>query len=72
LDGSEKRQKALAEAEQKRKKTVETAISAAQAQGLAEAEVLKKQTQKQHQQLHEKAAGKMPMAATKVINHLKG
>lgn len=67
-----KRVNELAEAEQERKKAIESAVAGAQSEGLAETKKLKAQAEKQRQQLCEKAAGKMAGAVAKVMDYLKG
>ncbi len=62
----------LAQAEVERKKAVESAISAARSQGLAEAENLKAKAERERQPLREKAAERMAGAATKVMDYLRG
>ena len=71
-EGRSKRLAALAEAEQQRKKTIESTVSAARSQGLAEAQKLKEQAAKQRQQLRQKTESKMSAAVTKVVSYLKG
>jgi len=71
-EGRKKRQAALAEAEQQRKKAIESALTTAKADGLAEAQKLKEQARKERQQLRQKAEGKISAAAAKVMDYLKG
>ena len=71
-EGRSKRLAALAEAEQQRKKTIESAVSTARSQGLAETQRLGEQAAKQRQQLRQKTESKMSAAVTKVVSYLKG
>jgi len=66
------RRQALIQAEQDRKKAIEAAVAQAEMQGLAEAEVIKSEAEKQRQQLREGTAGKMGSAVAKVMDYLKG
>ena len=71
-EGREKRLAALAEAEQQRKKAIESALAAAKADGLAEANKLKDQAHKDRRRLRQKAEGKIDAAVAKVMDYLKG
>lgn len=71
-EARKKRQASVVEAEQQRRKAIESATDAAKAQGLAEAQNLKEQAKKTRQQLWQKAEGKIPTAAEKVVGYLKG
>ena len=62
----------LAQAEQERKEVIESAISAAEAEGAAEVEELKKQAEDKQNQLRESVSGKMAGATSKVMDYLKG
>ena len=62
----------LEQAGEQRKQAIETAQSDAEAQGLAEIKKLKLQAQKERRKLHDKVAGKLAGAATKVMDCLKG
>lgn len=66
------RRQTLAEAEQKRKKTIEAAVAAAQSQAIAEVENLKSQAEKQQQHLRKSTNGKMEGAIAKVMDYLRG
>ena len=70
-EGRARRFSALAEAEQKRRKTIESAVAAARSQGLAEAQRLKEQAEKNRQQLRERTEDRISAAATKVVSFLK-
>lgn len=71
-EGRANRRRLLAEAEQERKKAIETAVAAAQLQGHAEIEKLKTQAGEKQRHLRDKAAGKMAPAVAKVMDYLKG
>ena len=66
------RLKRIEEAERQRKKAIEAALSAAKKQGLVEVDNLKAKAEKQRQQLHDKAADKIPAATAKVMEQLRG
>lgn len=68
--GRTNRLKASQQAEQQRKKTVEAAVAAAQAEGLAEIEKLKTQAEKKRRQLRDKVADKMTGATARVMDYL--
>jgi len=61
----------LAQVEQERKKAIESAVSAAQAQGAVEVKALKSQAEKTRKQLRSKVAGKMAAASAKIIDYLR-
>lgn len=63
---------ALAKADQERKQAIQTAVTAAESQGLAEIEELKAKAETGRQQLREAVGGKMAAAVTKIMDHLKG
>lgn len=71
-NGRDSRKKALAEAEQQRKKAIDTAVATARSQGLSEAEQLKAEAQKQRKQLREKTSGKITKASKRVMDYLRG
>ncbi len=60
------------QAEQDRKKAIESAVAKAESEGLAEIEKLKSQAEKALQQLYDKSKLKMAGAATKVIGRIRG
>jgi len=70
-EGRKKRQAAVAEAELQRNRAIESAVAAAQSQGLAEARNLKEQAAKHRRQLRQRVEGKMAAAAAKVMDYLK-
>ncbi len=63
---------AQAEAEDQRNKAIEDSVSAAQTQGLAEVQELKAQAGNDRQQLSDKAKTRIPAAAAKVTDYLRG
>ena len=71
-EGQAIRLKALAQAEQERKKTIEAAVETAHSQALAEIQQLKEQAEKHHQQLRENTNSKIAAATKKVMDYLKG
>jgi V/A-type H+-transporting ATPase subunit G/H len=62
----------LAEAEQERKKAIESAVSAAETEGLKEIKELKKQAEKDRQQLRDETSSKTADATEKVMDYLRG
>ena len=70
--GRGSKEKALAEAEQQRKKAIDAAVSAARSQGLSEVKQLKAEAQEQRKQLREKASGKITKASRRVMAYLRG
>ncbi len=64
------RLESLTQAEHDRRKTIETAVAAAQSKALKEVENLKAQAEKQQQQLRDKVDNKMAGAAANVMNYL--
>ena len=62
----------LEQAEKERKKAVEAAVAEAQSQGLAEAEQLEAQAEKDRRKLRDKANARMAGAAAKVMDYLRG
>ena len=68
--GGEKRQQALEQAEQSRKKAIESAVSVAESHGVGEAEQLKSQAKKERQGLRDKAKERIAAAAAKVMDYL--
>lgn len=62
----------LAQAEQARKKAIKEALEAAQAEGNAEVESLNAQAEKNRQELCGSVSSKIPAAAGKVMDYLKG
>jgi len=68
----EDQHQALEQAERERKKAIEAAVATAQSQGLAEAEKLKAQAEKDRRKLRDKANAKMPAAVARVMDYLKG
>ncbi|MHC4737878.1 MAG: hypothetical protein ACYS9Y_03135 [Planctomycetota bacterium] len=67
-----KKVKILAEAEQERKKAIEAAVSAAETEGIGEIKKLKKQAEKDRQQLRDETSSKTADAAAKVMDYLRG
>ena len=70
-EGRKKRLAVLSDAEQQRKRAIQSALAAARSQGLAEAQKLKEQARKERQGLRQKAEGKIAAAAARVMNYLK-
>jgi len=68
--GREERRAAVTEAEQQRKKATEAAVAEARSEGLAEVENLKMQAEKQRQELHDKAGGRLAAAVARVMDYL--
>ena len=62
----------LEQAEKERKKAIEAAVAEAQSQGLAEAEQLKVQAEKDRRKLRDKANARMAGAVAKVMDYLRG
>lgn len=71
-EGRKGRLAALSEAEQQRKKAIASAVAAAKSEGLAESQKIKEQARKGHQQLRQKAEGKITAAVARVMDYLKG
>jgi V/A-type H+/Na+-transporting ATPase subunit G/H len=67
-----KRAARLAEAEQARRKAVETAVERAQEQGRTEAAALKAESDKQCEQLRRQTESKIDAAVQRVVGYLKG
>ena len=61
----------LVEAEQQRKKAVETAVAAAESEGLEEIKQLKADAENQKQHLKNQTHGKVDAAAAKVKDYLR-
>ncbi len=70
--GRRKRQAAIDQAEQERKRAMEAAVAQARSQGQAEVEGLKTEAEKRRRQLRDDTHGKMSAAVEKVVNYLKG
>ena len=70
--GRAKHLEALEQAQQERQVAIEAAIAAAQSEGNEEIAHLKAQAEKNRLQLHHEAAGKMPAAAGKVTDYIRG
>lgn len=70
-EGRKKRLAVLSDAEQQRKRAIQSALAAARSQGLAEAQKLKEQARKERQGLRQKAEGKIAAAAARVMDYLK-
>jgi vacuolar-type H+-ATPase subunit H len=70
--GRKKRLETLAEAERERKGAIDAAVAKARKEGLAEAQNLKNQAEDERRQLRDKAAGRIPDAAAKVMGYLRG
>jgi vacuolar-type H+-ATPase subunit H len=70
--GRENRRRALADAEQHRKRATDAAIAEAQARGRSEVDKLKSQAENKRQELRNKTGGRMATAAAKVMDYLRG
>jgi len=68
----QKKQQSLDNAEQQRKKAIETAVAKAKTEGLEQAGQLNAQAEKDRQQLHDKTRSRVDAAVASVMDYLKG
>jgi len=68
----QRKRQSLDDAEQQRKKAIETAVAEAKTEGLEQAGQLKAQAKKDRQQLHDTTNSRINAAVASVMDYLKG
>jgi len=68
----QRKRQSLDNAEQQRKKAIETAVAKAKTEGLEQAGQLRAQAEKDRQQLRDKTNNRIDAAVARVMDYLKG